>query len=83
MLHHKGNEGKPAWPRWHSFRDDARRDAFSEEEFGEIDQVTFDLEADDPRSAGITGEDNPDTYTGENTTPGDQPDVDGRDLDWR
>lgn len=70
MLHHRGNEGKPARDRWHSFRARARREAFSASEFSPIERAEFDLDADDPRSAGITGRDNPQTYDG-----------DGREVD--
>jgi hypothetical protein len=56
------------WPRsdslqavnreWREFRVMARRTAFSPEEFGPSDRVQYDLD-----TAGITGADNPRTYT--------------------
>lgn len=64
MLHHRGNGGQPADEEWHAFREQARKTAFSKEEFSDIDQTRFDLD-----TAGITGEDNPDSYDGEDVTP--------------
>jgi hypothetical protein len=46
------------WSEWHENRAEARRNAFSINEFGPIDQTKYDLD-----TAGITGEDNPRTYT--------------------
>ena len=43
---------------WNEFRVNARRTAFNVDEFGEIEQVKYDLD-----TAGITGEDNPRSYT--------------------
>ena len=43
---------------WHQFRINARRTAFSKEEFGEIEQIKYDLD-----TARITGKDNPRSYT--------------------
>jgi hypothetical protein len=45
------------WSEWHKKRINARRTAFSVDEFGETDIVKYDLD-----TAGITGEDNPRTY---------------------
>jgi hypothetical protein len=56
------------WPRqeslqgvneeWHRKRAEARRTAFSKFEFGPIEREKYDLD-----TAGITGEDNPRSYT--------------------
>jgi hypothetical protein len=43
---------------WHLFRINARRTAFSKEEFSESEQVEYDLD-----TADITGKDNPRSYT--------------------
>jgi hypothetical protein len=43
---------------WHKNRAEARRTAFSVEEFGDIEQTKYDLD-----TAGITGADNPQSYT--------------------
>lgn len=42
---------------WHENRVEARRTAFSIDEFGPIEQTKYDLD-----TAGITGKDNPRTY---------------------
>lgn len=42
---------------WHEFRREARESAFSIEEFGDTERVEYDLD-----TAGITGQDNPDSY---------------------
>lgn len=78
MQHERGNEGKPVWSEWHNFRERARRTAYSPEEFSAIDRTRYDLDNDDPRSANITGRDNPDTYDGDDTQiakPAGQPDA--------
>lgn len=82
MLHHRGNEGKPVSGDWHEFRARARREAFSPEEFSEIERTQYDLDDDDERSANITGEDNPDTYRGQNTDVGPDRTFDSRDQPW-
>lgn len=46
------------WEKWHRKRAEARRTAFNLNEFGPIEQNKFDLD-----TAGITGEDNPRSYT--------------------
>lgn len=46
-----------AWEEWHEMRAEARRTAFSVDEFGDIETTKFDLD-----TAGITGKDNPRTY---------------------
>lgn len=43
---------------YHAFRQEARETAFSIEEFGEPAKTEYDLE-----TAGITGQDNPRSYT--------------------
>jgi len=43
---------------WHTFRINARRTAFNPSEFGEIEQIKYDLD-----TARITGEDNDRNYT--------------------
>jgi len=43
--------------RWHNARIEARRNAFSVEEFSDADRVAYDLD-----TAQITGKDNPLTY---------------------
>lgn len=68
--------GRPVDGDWHAFRERARREAFSAEEFGSLDRERYDLDDDAERSAGITGEDNPDTYRGE----GAALDPEGRDI---
>lgn len=61
---------------WHRFRLKARRNAFSKEEFGEIEQTKYDLD-----TARITGEDNDRNYTynrplnGEDGSPNNGTDV--------
>lgn len=67
MRHHRANDGRPLDPEWHEFREQARRTAFSSEEFSDQERERFDLDDDAERSAGITGEDNPDSYEGEDT----------------
>jgi hypothetical protein len=59
MLHHRANGGRKVDSEWHEFRANARKTAFSKEEFSAIDQERHDLE-----TAGITGEDNPESYNG-------------------
>lgn len=44
--------------RWHEFRQNARETAFDESEFGPIEKERYDLD-----TAGITGEENPRTYS--------------------
>lgn len=80
MMHQRSNGGRGVHAEWHEFRDEARRTAFSAEEFSEIDQERYDLD-----TAGITGEDNPETYQGDGalietalTAEGDLRDQDGR-----
>lgn len=71
-------DGKAIWSRWHEFRQEARRNAQSIDEFGAIEQELYDLD-----TAGITGRDNPETYRGEQVGP-DPPyrESDLRDLPW-
>ena len=67
---------KPVWSEWHKNRINARRTAFSIDEFGDIDITKYDLD-----TAGITGQDNPESYSydrplnGENGTPDNGTDV--------
>jgi len=42
---------------WHEFRIEARRNAFNVDEFGDTERIEYDLD-----TAGITGQDNPDSY---------------------
>lgn len=60
MVQHERGNGKFVWSSWHRRRQEARETAMSEEEFSEQEQNAFDLD-----TAGITGEDNPETYTRE------------------
>lgn len=69
MLSHRGENGKAVWEEWHRFRSFARRNAFSENEFSEIEQNRFDLD-----TARITGADNPKTFR---TEPPLDPEVPG------
>lgn len=48
------------WTKWHRERQDARENAMSPEEFSPQERDAFDLD-----DAGVTGEDNPRTYSGE------------------
>lgn len=77
MLHDRANEGKPVDEEWHLRRQDARETAFSPEEFSPQERERFDLD-----DAGITGEDNPETFHGQDRL---NPDVEGdiRDVPWR
>ena len=59
MLHSRDNSGRKVDSDWHHFREKARRTSFSKEEFSDIDQERYDLD-----TAGITGEDNPESYNG-------------------
>jgi len=54
----KDETGKRVDAEWHRFRADARRTAFTVDEFSDEDITRFNLE-----TAGITGRDNPLTYT--------------------
>jgi len=65
MVRAKGNAGKVTDSRWHNFRERARREAFSPEEFSDSDRVRYNLD-DDARisSANITGQNNPASYNG-------------------
>lgn len=64
MIHERSNEGRVIDLDWHEFRRIARRTAFSPEEFSEQERERYNLDDDDPLSARITGEENPDTYSG-------------------
>lgn len=80
MHHHKANDGKVVDPEWHRFRQNARENAFSPEEFSDIDRGRYNLDDDDPVSpAGITGEDNPRTYIGDSPGIGPTTEHDIRD----
>jgi len=57
MMFKRGESAKPVWTDWHEFRENARKTAYSEDEFGEVDKVKYDLD-----TADITGRDNPRTY---------------------
>ena len=50
--------GKAIDSEWHTARREARENAFSINEFGDIEITRFDLD-----TARITGRENPDTYT--------------------
>ena len=65
MIHEKSNEGKSASAEWRAFRQRARENAFSPEEFSDIERTEYNLDSDDRLSpAGITGQDNPASYDG-------------------
>lgn len=65
MIHEKANDGKVISSDWHRFRAEARRTAFSPEEFSQIERTEYNLDSDDRLSpAGVTGQDNPDSYDG-------------------
>lgn len=70
--HQFGNSGRYVSADWHEFRENARREAFSEEEFDPIQRERYDLD-----DAGITGEANPETYQTERFGPAN--DTDRRD----
>lgn len=83
-MHSEKNNSKVVDPSWHEFRAKARRNAFSPEEFSPAERARYNLDSDDPVSpAGITGQDNPDTYTGESVGPGPSSDRDIRSQPWR
>lgn len=79
MISERDNAGKPVSADWHRFREFARRTAMSPEEFSEITQTRYDLD-----TAQITGEQNPETWTGDSTEPKDavDPSFDTRDFPW-
>ena len=56
----ESDTGKPLDSEWHEFRQEARENAFSINEFGDEEIVRYDLE-----TARIDGSDNPDTFTGD------------------
>lgn len=65
MIHDRSNEGRVVRMDWRHFRDIARRTAQSAEEFSEQDQERYNLDWDDRvASARISGESNPDSYSG-------------------
>jgi len=65
MHHKKANDGKVISGDWHATRQRARENAFSPEEFSEIERTEYNLDSDDRLSpAGITGQDNPASYDG-------------------
>lgn len=76
MFSARDTAARPVDADWHEFRARARREAFSPEEFDDIDRERFDLDDDAERSARITGEENPDTYRG----VGSGLDPQGRDI---
>jgi len=65
MVYEKGNAAKAASNEWREFRERARREAFSPEEFSDSERVRYNLD-DDARisSANITGQNNPASYDG-------------------
>lgn len=79
MIFARSNEAKAVWEEWHEFREEARHEAMSKEEFSEIEQEKYDLD-----TAGITGAQNPRTWKGDPTAPKEfvDPDFDTRDLPW-
>lgn len=77
MQHHLANSGSKVWRKWHERRQKARKTAMSENEFGPIETEHSDLD-----TAGITGEDNPETYRLE-PYGDDQEPVDYREVDPR
>lgn len=84
MHHEKANDGKVVDPDWHRFRENARETAMSEEEFSSIDRGRYNLDDDDELSpAGITGQDNPETWTGDDVGPGTTKPHDIREDPWR
>jgi len=54
----RSNDAKKIRTDWHEFRANARRTAFSEDEFAPGARTEYDLD-----TAQITGEDNPRSYT--------------------
>jgi len=54
----RGETAKPVDSRWHEARINARKTAFSVQEFSDEDVIRYDLD-----TADISGEDNPRTYT--------------------
>lgn len=66
---HWGNSGSKIYLDWHEFRANARRTAFSKEEFSPIEQEQYDLD-----TAGINGEANPETYITEPFGPANSTD---------
>lgn len=82
MIHHRANEGRVVDPTWHNFRARAHRTAFSEEEFSDNDRERYNLDPDDAWAPmHITGEQNPETYRGEETDIGPRDTTtDSRDL---
>lgn len=63
MIHRKA-DGKAVSTEWHRRRREARENHHSLSEFSDIEIERYDLE-----TAGVTGEDNPETYKGENFGP--------------
>lgn len=80
MQHHQENGALWVWATALEERERARREAMSVEEFGEIERERYDLD-----SAGITGEDNPETFTIEPRRDDRQAErrIDYRDVDPR
>lgn len=84
-MHSAKNNSKVTDPEWHRFRDRARNEAFSPEEFTEAERVRYNLDSDDALApAGITGEDTDATYVGDEPPTTDAPvDTDIRDSEVR
>lgn len=77
MQHERANGGSPIWRDWHVEREEARRSEMNEAFFGPIETERYDLD-----TAGITGEDNPETYRIE-PYGATQESVDYREVDPR
>jgi len=71
MIHERGNSGRPVSGDWLRFRADAREEAFSLLEFSdkEIERYNLDDSGALP-AADIDGENNPETYIGDDTGVG-------------
>ncbi len=68
MLHHRANEGRVVDREWLEFRQRALREAYSEEEFSDLERERYNLDPDDDwQPLHITGEQHPETYRGEET----------------
>jgi len=80
-MHTEQNNSKVAGSEWHERRQEARETAFSPEEFSRGERTRFNLNDDDHLSpAGITGEDNPETYEGDDPGPGESVPPEQRDI---
>jgi cysteinyl-tRNA synthetase len=58
VLFRRSESGKKVDQEWHQFRQNAREGAMDIKEFSDSEQLRYNLD-----TAGITGQDNPRTYT--------------------